>query len=253
MASELRKRGHKAEVLNGYMVQRDREFAMKNFRDRVTNIMVCTDVAARGIDVQELTHVFNYGLPQDNEAYVHRIGRTGRAGQKGKAYTIVSPGEAFSLRRIERLTNSPIPLGKLPSTEELKKKMVEKEVKSAQQVLEAIVAKGDGFRLDDAFEIFKSQFADLEREELFKLMFTLKFNKTFRHLNNLPEIESDAAAPSSRSGAGRMARRRRNGGRSSGGAGGRGGRSGGPRRGRSGNGRAGSGRSGGGRSHSSRE
>ena len=97
----LARRGLHVDVLNGDMNQRDRDFVMKKFKQKRIQILVCTDVAARGIDVNNLTHVFNYGLAQCDESYVHRIGRTGRAGQKGAAYTIICPRHVGAMRRLE--------------------------------------------------------------------------------------------------------------------------------------------------------
>ncbi len=190
VGDELKKRGHRVEVLNGDMGQLERDLAMKNFKSKKVNIMVCTDVAARGIDVNNLTHVFNYGLPRDNESYVHRIGRTGRAGMKGKAYTIVGPKSAYAIKNIEAHINKDVHLAKLPTVEELKTKVVQKDMENAQQILKAILSKGDDFRTETAFDLFEKQFGHLAQEELLKVMFTWKFNKEMRHLNNLADIES---------------------------------------------------------------
>ncbi len=190
VADDLKKRGHTAEVLNGDMGQPERDHAMKNFKDKKVNLLICTDVAARGIDVDNLTHVFNFGAPRDNESYVHRIGRTGRAGTKGKAYTIVGPKSAFIMRSIEKHVNKKIPQEKLPSVEKLKRNMVEKELTSAEQILGAIKLKGDEFKTEDSFDLILENFSDLSKDELLKLMFVWKFNKDMRHLNNLADIET---------------------------------------------------------------
>ncbi len=200
VGDDLKKRGYSVEVLHGEMSQNERDHSMRKFKDKTVTIMVCTDVAARGIDVINLTHVFNYGLPQDNESYVHRTGRTGRAGMKGKAFTIVGPKAVFALRRIEKHINKKIDFAKLPSVKELKNKIVSKELESAVQILEAIQLKGDEFKSDEAFEMFEGQFKDMEKDELLKLMFTWKFNKILRHYNNLSDIESIS---NDRSGGGR--------------------------------------------------
>ncbi|NJE26865.1 DEAD/DEAH box helicase [Thermococcus sp. MV5] len=103
LTSRLVARGYNAEALNGDIPQRGRERILERFRRRRTRILVATDVAARGIDVKDLTHVINYSVPQNPEAYVHRIGRTGREGKKGKAITFVAPWESPKLRDIERV------------------------------------------------------------------------------------------------------------------------------------------------------
>ena len=103
LAAELRAKGYKAEALNGDIPQKGRERILERFRRGKTKVLVATDVAARGIDVKDLTHVVNYSVPQNPEAYVHRIGRTGREGKKGKAVTFVAPWESPKLRDIERI------------------------------------------------------------------------------------------------------------------------------------------------------
>lgn len=103
LAGRLVRRKYRAEALNGDMSQKARENVLRRFKKRRTRILVATDVAARGIDVKDLTHVINYSLPQNPEAYVHRIGRTGREGKRGKAITFVTPWESHRLRHIERI------------------------------------------------------------------------------------------------------------------------------------------------------
>ena len=189
VGDELKSRGLNVEVLHGDMEQAERTYVMGRFKDRSVNLLVCTDVAARGIDVNNLTHVFNYGLPQGNDSYVHRIGRTGRAGLKGQAYTIIGPDKVFAIRRIGQFTKTEIKLEKLPTVEVLKAKTVEGEIAKAGAVYEAILEKGEEFKLDDTYKLFHEAFGKLTKEELLKLMYTWKFNKLLRHYNTLAEIE----------------------------------------------------------------
>ncbi|MCO4755290.1 MAG: DEAD/DEAH box helicase [Bacteriovoracaceae bacterium] len=190
VADDLKGRGHDAEVLNGDMGQAERDHAMNNFKTKKVNLLVCTDVAARGIDVDNLTHVFNYGIPRDNESYVHRIGRTGRAGTKGKAFTITSPKSAYLMRGIERHINKKIPKDTLPTVSKLKRNLVAKELDGANFIVDAIKLKGDEFKLDESFDLVENRFDSLSKEELLKLMFVWKFNKEMRRYNNLSDIES---------------------------------------------------------------
>lgn len=190
VADDLKNRGHEAEVLNGDMGQVERDHAMNNFKKKKVNLLVCTDVAARGIDVDNLTHVFNYGVPRDNESYVHRIGRTGRAGTKGKAYTITSPKSAFLMKGIEKHINKKIVKENLPSVSKLKRNLVAKELDGASFIVDAIKNKGESFKLDESYELLQGRFDDLSKEELLKLMFVWKFNKEMRRYNNLADIES---------------------------------------------------------------
>lgn len=115
IAEQLRQTGLKASPLNGDMDQKMRLRTVSDLKSGALDVLVATDVAARGLDVERITHVINYDVPFDEEAYVHRIGRTGRAGRKGKAILFVVPRERRMLRNIERLTRQSIPEIKLPS------------------------------------------------------------------------------------------------------------------------------------------
>jgi ATP-dependent RNA helicase DeaD len=115
IASKLLEMGYDSEAIHGDITQSQRELILKKFKMRKINILVATDVAARGIDVNDLTHVINFNLPQDPESYVHRIGRTGRAGKHGTAITIVSARERRDLQFIERLTKTTIRRETIPS------------------------------------------------------------------------------------------------------------------------------------------
>lgn len=112
-------RGYDAEALHGDISQHQRERIMDKFKKRITKVLVATDVAARGIDVSNLSHVINLSLPQEAESYIHRIGRTGRAGQKGKAISIIAPDEFRKLRVIERLAKTQIKKADVPSVKDI--------------------------------------------------------------------------------------------------------------------------------------
>lgn len=120
LANELTLRGFPAEALNGDMGQDARVRVLNRFRDNKLKVLVATDVAARGLDIDDISHVFNYDLPQDPEIYVHRVGRTGRAGKTGVAITLLTPKERWGLRRIEGFTKQQITRMTLPSAEEIK-------------------------------------------------------------------------------------------------------------------------------------
>ena len=119
LAAELTTRGFPAEALNGDMSQEAREHVLARFRRGQIKMLVATDVAARGLDIDDLSHVFNFDLPQDLEGYVHRIGRTGRAGKGGTAITLLSPREMWRLRRIEGFTRQKITPATLPSAADI--------------------------------------------------------------------------------------------------------------------------------------
>lgn len=120
LANELTVRGFPAEALSGDLSQEAREHVMRRFRQNQIKVLVATDVAARGLDVDDISHVFNYDLPLDSEVYVHRIGRTGRAGRTGVAISLVTPQERGRLRRIERFARVKLTETVLPTIEDIK-------------------------------------------------------------------------------------------------------------------------------------
>ncbi|NKB24963.1 MAG: DEAD/DEAH box helicase [Kiritimatiellae bacterium] len=127
VATHLIDRGYDAEAIHGDLSQAQREKTLQKFKKQRVNILVATDVAARGIDVNNLTHVINYSLPQDPESYVHRIGRTGRAGNEGTAITFITPSEYKRLMFIQRIAKTDIKRSKIPTVEDIiqaKKKKV---------------------------------------------------------------------------------------------------------------------------------
>ena len=130
-------RGYAADKLHGDMTQMMRERVMKRFREHKIDLLVATDVAARGLDVDDLEIVFNYELPHDPEDYVHRIGRTGRAGKSGKAITLVSGREYGRLQQVFRFTKNQFPRIKVPKVDELEQKHANRLVESVRATLES--------------------------------------------------------------------------------------------------------------------
>jgi ATP-dependent RNA helicase DeaD len=121
----LNGRGYRAEALHGGMDQQHRDRVMSRLRSRAIDLLVATDVAARGLDIEQLTHVVNYDVPSAPESYVHRIGRVGRAGREGTAITLVEPREHRMLKTIERSTGQPISVEKLPTIADLRARRLE--------------------------------------------------------------------------------------------------------------------------------
>ena len=119
LAERLRARGFSAAAINGDIVQPQRERTINQLRDAKLDILVATDVAARGLDVERISHVVNFDIPTDTESYVHRIGRTGRAGRTGDAISFVTPRERHLLKAIEKATRQPLTQMKLPSVEDV--------------------------------------------------------------------------------------------------------------------------------------
>jgi ATP-dependent RNA helicase DeaD len=118
LAQALKERGYQAEGIHGDLIQSKRDSVMRGFKAGLTEILVATDVAARGLDIGGVTHVYNFDIPQDPESYVHRIGRTGRAGKKGMAVTFVNPREIGLLKVIERVTRHSIARKPVPTAGE---------------------------------------------------------------------------------------------------------------------------------------
>ncbi|MEC4674240.1 MAG: DEAD/DEAH box helicase [Nitrospirota bacterium] len=137
LTSSLNSRGYRSEGLHGGMNQAQRDRVMASFRAGKTELLVATDVAARGLDISHVSHVMNYDVPSSPEAYVHRIGRTGRAGRAGEAITLVEPRECWLLKNIERLTTSKIEMATLPTVADLQAKRLEGIGDSIQEILTA--------------------------------------------------------------------------------------------------------------------
>jgi ATP-dependent RNA helicase DeaD len=125
LTETLNGRGYRAEALHGGMDQQQRDRVMSRLRGGSIDLLVATDVAARGLDIEQLTHVVNYDVPSAPESYVHRIGRVGRAGREGTAITLVEPREHRMLKTIERATGQPIAVGKLPTIADLRARRLE--------------------------------------------------------------------------------------------------------------------------------
>ncbi len=132
LATALSRHGFPAEALNGDLPQRARERVLSRFREGRIQVLVATDVAARGLDVDDISHVFNFDLPDDPEVFVHRVGRTGRAGRTGIAVTLITPRERHLLRRIEKYTRRPQTPTELPTPEEIRRKRRERTLERVE-------------------------------------------------------------------------------------------------------------------------
>ncbi len=137
LAEKLSARGYAATALNGDIAQKTRENTVNRLKQGKIDILVATDVAARGLDVQRISHVINYDIPQDTESYVHRIGRTGRAGREGDAILFVSPREKRLLYAIEKATKKPIEKFEMPTTESINDKRIEEYKDRITETLES--------------------------------------------------------------------------------------------------------------------
>lgn len=130
----LNERGYKADCLHGDMSQAARESAMQAFRDKRLKILVCTDVASRGLDVKDITHVVNYSLPRELDLYVHRIGRTGRAGKEGIAMSLITPSHRHLANKIEKMLKTRLEKGEVPTRREIGLKKIARELESFKAI-----------------------------------------------------------------------------------------------------------------------
>lgn len=153
VAEKLRARGFSAAAINGDIAQAQRERTVAALKDGSIDILVATDVAARGLDVERISHVLNYDIPHDTESYVHRIGRTGRAGRSGTALLFVSPRERHLLKAIEKATRQTLTEAELPTVEDVNAQRV---AKFADSITAALGAPG--------IELFRKLVGDYERE-----------------------------------------------------------------------------------------
>ena len=154
LTESLNGRGYRAESLHGGMSQDQRDRVMKKFRSGSAELLIATDVAARGLDISHLTHVVNYDVPTSAEVYVHRVGRTGRAGREGVAITLLEPREHRMIRNIEHVMKQPIEVGTVPSVADLRARRLELTRGSLYEVL----TEGDFDHFRVAVESLASEF-----------------------------------------------------------------------------------------------
>jgi ATP-dependent RNA helicase DeaD len=185
LTESLNSRGYRAEALHGGMDQRHRDRVMSRLRSQSLDLLVATDVAARGLDIDQLTHVVNYDVPSAPESYVHRIGRVGRAGREGTAITLVEPREHKMLKTIERATKRPIRVEKLPTVADLRARRLELTGVALRESL----LKDDGL---DAFRAVVEQLGaefDLFEVALAAVKLAHEASGTLREEEELPAVE----------------------------------------------------------------
>ncbi|MFR9557761.1 MAG: DEAD/DEAH box helicase [Rikenellaceae bacterium] len=182
VVNRLLARGYAADGLHGDVSQVSREKILKKFREKQVNILVATDVAARGIDVNNLTHVINYALPQDSEIYVHRIGRTGRAGNQGTAITFITRGEMRQFGWIKRDVKAEIKREELPTAQDI---IAMKRNKIKEDLREIITTDTHRDHYDMASELLELYSPEVALSALLRLAFRSELDE-----NNYPEIRS---------------------------------------------------------------
>ena len=182
IADKLIRDGYNAEPLHGELSQAQRDLTMQKFRQHTVQLLVATDVAARGLDVDELTHVINYGLPDDIESYTHRSGRTGRAGRSGTSISIIHVKEKTKVRAIENQIQKKFVPGILPSGQEICAKQLLKVISDIEKV-----------EVDEDLiapflpEVYR-KFDMMEKEDIIKRMVSMEFNTFLNYYKNAPEI-----------------------------------------------------------------
>ncbi|WP_313348967.1 DEAD/DEAH box helicase [Empedobacter sp.] len=185
VADKLMQDGYNADALHGDLSQSQRDHVMEKFRNQNIQILVATDVAARGIDVNELTHVINFNLPDDPEVYVHRSGRTGRAGNKGISIIISGGREARKIRDLEKLIASKIEPKNVPTGAEI----CEKRLISLIDKIENIEV--DEELIEPYMKTVNEKLANLDRDDLLKRFMTVEFNSFLEYYKNTKDISSE--------------------------------------------------------------
>lgn len=183
IADRLIQDGYNADALHGDLSQQQRDLTMKKFRDRVISILVATDVAARGLDVDDLTHVINYGLPDDTAVYTHRSGRTGRAGKTGVSVSIIHSRERGKVRDIEKIIGKKFECKEVPSPEHI----IEKQLFNLAHRLECVEVNDE--QIDKYFTGVSRKLGWLTGEDLLKRILSLEFNRLLEYYKNAPVIE----------------------------------------------------------------
>ncbi len=188
VANKLIQDGYNADALHGDLSQAQRDQVMNKFRGKNLQILVATDVAARGLDVNDLTHVINYNLPDDLASYTHRSGRTGRAGRTGTSVAIVHMKERFKIREIEKKINKKFKQCRIPSGVEICKKQLVSLIDVVTKV------EVDQEQIDPLYAEIAEKLELLDREELIKRFVSLEFNRYLEYYKNAPDLNvSDGA------------------------------------------------------------
>ena len=183
IADKLIQDGYNADSLHGELSQAQRDLVMQKFRQRHLQLLVATDVAARGLDVNDLTHVINYGLPDDTESYTHRSGRTGRAGKTGVSIAIINLREKGKMREIERIIKKKFDIGTLPTGKEICEQQLIKLIDDIEKV------KVDEEEIETFLPGIYRKLEWLSKEDLIKRVVSIEFNRFLDYYKNAAEIE----------------------------------------------------------------
>ena len=187
IADKLIQDGYNADSLHGELSQAQRDLVMQKFRQRHLQLLVATDVAARGLDVNDLTHVINYGLPDDTESYTHRSGRTGRAGKTGISIAIINLREKGRMKEIEHIIKKRFEVSVLPSGQEICQQQLIKVIDDIEKV------KVNEEEIETFLPGIYRKLDWLDKEDLIKRVVSLEFNRFLDYYKNAPEIEQPKA------------------------------------------------------------
>ena len=182
IASALIKDGYDADALHGDLSQMQRDQVMKRFKNRHLKLLVATDVAARGIDVNNLSHVINYNLPDEVEQYTHRSGRTGRADKTGKSIVIINTKEQSKIRRIEKIINKTFAQAKLPTGEEV----CSKQLLSMIDQINAVEVRED--EIAPYLSLIEEKWHNLSRKDIIKKFLSMEFNRFLDYYRNAQDL-----------------------------------------------------------------
>ncbi len=192
VADKLIKDGYSADSLHGDLSQAQRDSVMQKFRERNIQMLVATDVAARGIDVDDLTHIINYNLPDENEQYIHRSGRTGRAGKQGISIAIINLKEKHIIKQIEKQIGKTFRQSKIPSGKEVCEKQLFHMIDRMEKV------DVNDKEIDSFMPAILKKLEWLEREDLIKRFVSMEFNRFLDYYRNAPDLNIDESREESR-------------------------------------------------------
>jgi ATP-dependent RNA helicase DeaD len=182
IAERLTREGYDIDALHGDLTQQQRDKVMGEFREKSLQILIATDVAARGIDVQGITHVINYELPDDVEVYTHRSGRTGRAGNTGICISIVHSREIGKLKQIERMVQVPFHKLEIPSGKDVCRKQF---FSFMEKLLQADISHGD---YETYVPMLQEKFAEVSKEEVLKRVAAMEFDRFLKYYENAEDL-----------------------------------------------------------------
>lgn len=203
IAEKLSAEGYNSDALHGDLSQQQREYTMSRFRSKTLQLLIATDVAARGLDVNDLTHVINYNLPDDPDVYIHRSGRTGRAHRKGVSITIIHSREHNRLRDLERRIGKPFEKKLVPTGKQICEKQLYHLVDKVENV------EVDESQIKDYLPVIFSKLSWLDREELIKRFMSIEFNQFLSYYKDSRDINIDSKKREDRGGRERYGERGR--------------------------------------------